>query len=276
MKRKYKFALFLVIPILFTSVFLFVLFSRGCTDANITERDFEKYVTENKSAIIYFWQDSCGACQSLRPLIEKVSEKLNKDIYFLNSDKVKDDFWKHWNICVVPSIIRIDNGIVSVFDNFSTEDDIAGILNNSEINRLIDRQTSIVEMTYDEFLGKINSNTDFILYIGRSDCRDCNTFYPILEKYVLENKRGLYYFNIKQVRDQSISESLSNSNAYSDVVEKLDLQWVPSVFHISSGEVMSKFEYLSKEYYALETEEDMEKMREECFAQFVDWMESIK
>lgn len=275
MKRKYKLALFLAIPIVFTSIFLFVTFSHGTTNANITEQDFEKYVTENKSAIIYFWQDSCGACQSLRPLIEQASDKLNKEIYFLNADKVKDDFWTHWNICVVPSIIRIDGGFVSVFDKFSTEDDITNILNNSETTKLIDRQTSITEITYDEFLDKINSNTDFILYIGRPDCRDCNMFYPLLEKYVLESKRGLYYFNIKQIRDQSISESLTNTKAYSDVVEKLDLQWVPSVFHISSGKVLSKFEYLSKEYYTLKTEEDMEKMREDCFMQFISWMEAI-
>lgn len=276
MKRKYKLALFLVIPIVFISVFIFVSFSRGDSDANITEQDFEKYVTENKSALIYFWQDSCGTCQSLRPLVEKTSEELNKDIFFLNADKVNDDFWTHWNICVVPSIIRIDDGIVSVFDDFLTEDDITNILNNPGSIGLIDRQSSIVEITYDEFSDKINSNTDFILYVGRTDCRDCKMFYPLLEKYVLESKKGLYYFNIKQIRDQSISENSSNTDAYSDVTEKLDLQWVPSVFHISLGKVMSKFEYLSNEYYALETEEDKEKMREECFAQFINWMDAIK
>ena len=41
----------------------------------------------------------------------------------------------------------------------------------------------IIEINYDDVLKKINQKEDFVLYIGRPDCKDCQEFEPYLKKY---------------------------------------------------------------------------------------------
>ena len=62
----------------------------------------------------------------------------------------------------------------------------------------------IIEINYDDVLKKINQKEDFVLYIGRPDCKDCQEFEPYLKKYLKKNKGVyLYYFNIKEISRSS-------------------------------------------------------------------------
>ena len=65
----------------------------------------------------------------------------------------------------------------------------------------------IIEINYDDVLKKINQKEGFVLYIGRPDCKDCQEFELYLKKYLNKNKGVyLYYFNIKEYRDQANSQ----------------------------------------------------------------------
>ena len=46
----------------------------------------------------------------------------------------------------------------------------------------------IIEINYDDVLKKINQKEDFVLYVGRPDCKDCQEFEPYLKKYLKKNK----------------------------------------------------------------------------------------
>ena len=54
-------------------------------------------------------------------------------------------------------------------------------------NYEVKRCTGIQELAYEEVAYNIENNVDFILYIGRSDCKDCIEFHPLLENYLEEN-----------------------------------------------------------------------------------------
>lgn len=252
------------------------IYAKNIFNYNITEKDFVSYVDNRESALIYFWQESCGSCQSLRPLVEEASRELNKKILFLNADTVNEDFWNQWNISYVPSIIKIDAGDVNIFDTLSTKKDVIDILNGTCSNSSIDRPTSITDLTYDEVITKMQDGNDFVLYVGRPDCKDCNMFYPLLDEYVSESAKGLYYFNIKLIRDQSDSKDNSENDKYKKFVETFNLQWVPSIYHIRSGEILSKFEYLSSDYYKLDSDEDKEEMKNNYYDMFINWMETVQ
>ena len=47
----------------------------------------------------------------------------------------------------------------------------------------------IIEINYDDVLKKINQKEDFVLYVGRPDCKDCQEFEPYLKKYLKKNKK---------------------------------------------------------------------------------------
>ena len=48
-------------------------------------------------------------------------------------------------------------------------------------------KNQIIEINYDDVLKKINQKEDFVLYIGRPDCKDCQEFEPYLKKYLKKN-----------------------------------------------------------------------------------------
>lgn len=62
-------------------------------------------------------------------------------------------------------------------------------------------------------------------------------------------------------------------NFYNKIKDDFDINWVPSVYHINNGEIISKFEYLSSEYYGLN---DFEKESAEINYnnEFNRWMEN--
>ena len=77
---------------------------------------------------------------------------------------------------------------------------LLGCSQNSEKLQL----KGIVEINYQELTQNLNSNVTFLLYIGRPDCGDCQTFYPILEDYINSHENtGIYYLNIKDFRDKA-------------------------------------------------------------------------
>ena len=54
----------------------------------------------------------------------------------------------------------------------------------------------IIEINYDDVLKKINQKEDFVLYIGRPDCKDCQEFEPYLKKYLKKIKEFIFIISI--------------------------------------------------------------------------------
>ena len=87
-------------------------------------------------------------------------------------------------------------------------------------------------MNYETVLKKLKQKEDFVLYIGRPDCKDCQEFEPYLKKYLKKNKGVyLYYLNIKEIREKAYATNASKEDqkAYKQMRKKLDFSWTPTL-----------------------------------------------
>lgn len=137
---------------------------------------------------------------------------------------------------------------------------------------------SINDITYEQLQDKLDSNDLFVLYVGRSDCRDCREFEPILESYLNENKGVyLYYLDIKEIRDASKKEDASQEeiDAYDKLVKDLEIEWVPSLKLVNKGEIIDEYTYLSEEYYEIKDSEEKQQAKEKYISEFKTWMSNI-
>lgn len=123
----------------------------------------------------------------------------------------------------------------------------------------------------------LDTNEAFIVYIGRSDCKDCQAFQPILQEY-LDKHQGtyLYHLDIKEYRDASRKENASSQEIefYDNIYETFDIDWVPSLVLMNKNQVISKYQYLDEDYYELSSKEKKLK-QEEYQEEFVTWMNGI-
>jgi hypothetical protein len=140
---------------------------------------------------------------------------------------------------------------------------------------VIDRVEGIQMITYEELSSKLNQSVDFLLYIGRPDCQDCQAFYPVLEQTLNDNPDyGIYYLDIKEFRDATRKDDASEEEIlfYENLQEKLQFDWVPTLQRWVNGEVVSSYQYLSREYYQLETDEKREQARQDSLDSFEQWI----
>lgn len=234
---------------------------------------FTDLMSNNEYSIVYYGQEDCGACKSILPLVKEKSRELNIDVMYLDADSIKDssELEKN-NIKYAPSIIILDNGDVRVYDDINAEN-IDDVLLEYE-HSIVDRPMGLNEISYDDLMQKMDLNYDMILYIGREDCRDCQKFHPIIEEYLdKENNAGAYYFSVKSFRDKSIGDDAKDEDVkfYEELKKEFDIQWVPSVYHIVNGKIISKYEFLSKQYYEIEDEQERDSAEKEFIDNFYKW-----
>lgn len=140
-----------------------------------------------------------------------------------------------------------------------------------------DRVEGIVDIDYDTLMEKLNSDVDFLLYIGRPDCQDCREFEPVLKAYLEQHPdQGIYYLNIKTFRDAANQEGASEEqkNFYLHLREELDFSWTPILKQFQSGKTVSQFQYLDEEYYQLSLEQRPSRLQE-FNEQFIQWFEEV-
>ena len=143
---------------------------------------------------------------------------------------------------------------------------------NTNLNEYIN------EISYEELQEKLLTEDDFILYIGRPDCGDCQQFQPILEEYLDQNKTEIFYVNIKSFRDAALKEDASQEEVefYESIRENIHFNWTPTLNHISNGKYVSTYTYLDEAYYEIEDTTKQESVKEEFNQAFYDWMEENK
>ena len=88
-----------------------------------------------------------------------------------------------------------------------------------------------------------------------------------------ENNAGAYYFSVKSFRDKSIGDDAKDEDVkfYEELKKEFDIQWVPSVYHIVNGKIISKYEFLSKQYYEIEDEQERDSAEKEFIDNFYKW-----
>ena len=81
-----------------------------------------------------------------------------------------------------PTLIVISDGKNWIYRGTLSEDDLYKACMNHSIK--IAPVNSLEEVSYADLTAMMNEPLDFVLYIGRDDCRDCQKFMPILEQYI--------------------------------------------------------------------------------------------
>ena len=244
---------------------------------SIEVNDIERILNDNSNMIIYYGQEYCGACIAMKANLDEIMIALDLSVYYLNADLVEDDaFLKKHNIVSTPSLIFINSDNSIVYDTDIPFEILSNICETYKKSKVLpERLKGILTVTYDELLIKLAGQIDFLLYIGRPDCPDCERFSPIIENHIAEHDySGVYYLNIKAFRDAANSENATKEEIefYDSLKNTFNIEWVPSVYHIQKGEILSKFEYLSTDYYALENDGEKSQMENKYKSDFITWI----
>ena len=85
---------------------------------------------------------------------------------------------------------------------------LAGCASETKTTRV--QVKGIEEVSYDKLMSLMKEDKQFILYIGRPDCGDCQQFEPLLKDYLNKHKNeGVYYINTKTYRAKAKQENAS-------------------------------------------------------------------
>lgn len=73
------------------------------------------------------------------------------------------------------------------------------------INKAISKG-NLVELTYDEFVQKIDNEESFVLCVSRTTCSHCATYKPKLESVAKDYAIDLYYIDIDKYSEEEQEE----------------------------------------------------------------------
>lgn len=258
-------------------IFLAVIFIYAFDDKEyqkISANEFLSLIENKEQAVIYYGQEDCSACRTFFAMLRNVSENESIKVLYLDSESLKqkdEEILEKYYIRETPTLIVVSNGTPYIYRNITNKEQMKNVILNTNI--IEDRLNTIEIIDSDGLEKKLQAGLDFFLYIGRTDCRDCIKFYPILEQYVSEgSNRGLYYFDIKKYRDLTREEGVTRNDDYEKLRKKYDIEWVPSVYHIRSGIIVAKYQFLSETFYELdETEQKLQEQR--YIEDFYNWMQ---
>lgn len=271
-----KAKLYIVIGLLILSVcFVMAVAMKKETLREVKMADFFSAVERKEKMVVYYGQEDCSACQNLSAMLKTKSE-FKEDVYYLDADSLSSEDKKvleQYYVNETPTLIVTNDGKLYFYRNISTKEELEKAINNTKIDE--ERVNKLQSIDYEELEKKYEKGTDFFLYIGRTDCRDCQKFYPILEKYIEKNEnKGMYYFDIKKYRDLATNENADAKDVsfYDELKDDFNIEWVPSVYHIRNNMIIDKYEFLNEEYYKLDATE--QKIAEKEFVdEFYNWME---
>lgn len=92
---------------------------------NITISEFEKKLENKENFAIYIYKTDCVACQTFRPIINKVLREQKVTLYAINiaeEENNKLDFFEKYNIQVTPRMMNYYKGtLTKSFDGVQSE-----------------------------------------------------------------------------------------------------------------------------------------------------------
>ncbi|MEK3877481.1 thioredoxin family protein [Paenibacillus sp. FSL M7-0420] len=100
---------------------------------NITLSEYQKKISENENFSIYIYATSCRACQTFKPIVNKVLKNNLNVIYALNLDINQNrdlSFLKEQNISLTPTIVIYENGEeIAKKEGVQSETELRNLLN---------------------------------------------------------------------------------------------------------------------------------------------------
>lgn len=141
-----------------------------------------------------------------------------------------------------------------------------------------DLVSGIQPLTYDELQTKIAEDRYFILYLGRSDCRDCLAFYPQLESYLNDHPDlGVYYLDVRAFREAARKEGATQEEKdfFQNMTETLAFDWVPTIQARQGKKVLSSITYLDEAYYQIEDAAAQEAYEKASVEKIWEWLEEV-
>lgn len=237
----------------------------------ISIEDAISAIENKKEMIIYCGQETCSACRTFSPMLAKVANETNKEIFWLDVDMIENQkILEKYHIQETPALINISKENIWIYRGTMAEKDIKKAILETKIKKL--PLDSIVSIELDELNKLEKEPVDFILYIGREDCEDCQMFKPILEQDIKDLSIGVYYINIKEYRQNSIKKNAEKKDVllYNDLKEKYNIDWVPKLIHIRNGIQISEFKFGKETSESLKADENKLNNEKENLMKWLD------
>lgn len=252
--------------------------AKGKNTCDITIAEMVQEKEKKGRLVAFYFQDSCEFCTDYWIVVEEATKQLNAYVPILCCDQMMDStVLENYGIQRGPALVVVRDGHVKGYEGpFDLETTKRIISYGYEDDETKGRLPQILHIPYEHLSKKLLESKDFLLYIGRQDCFDCQSFYPILEENISADENiEVYYFDIKELRDGSAGPNAQDENIekYEWLKQRFDIQWVPSLYRIMDGVIVSKYEYLSEDYYAIEDEKVQTQEREKFLQEFNVWMD---
>lgn len=206
---------------------------------SISDTELWEKISAGENVAILWGRESCGMCVAATENVQKASEYLQLPVYYMDGDLYGDsEFAKNNDLYLSPALLLIRDDSLWKYEGKITYDTATRLI-GSMLPSKEDRFDDLRNISYPELQDKMNQDLDFILYIGRSDCPDCQDFSPIVQEYVSKHSEsGMYYLDVKEYRDAQSSD-LGEANVYQQIKETFSLNWVPCLFHIRNGIIIA-------------------------------------
>ena len=276
MKKSFWKSIIIVVLILFLFLLYICFVSNKAKFKETTVDKMLETLEEKKEMIVYFGQEDCSACTVFSDILMDLKKETKQEIFYLDANSLDENekrVLEEYYVSETPTLIVISKGDMVFYRNLTVAEDIEKAINNLNIEK--ERINSIEKIDFEELEQKFQTGTDFFIYIGREDCRDCAKFSLILEQYVGDGiNRGMYYLDIKKYRDLAQLENANEEDIdlYEKIKKEFNIEWVPSIYHVRNNIIVSKYEFLSEEYYRLDSDEQKE--QEQMYIEdFYMWME---
>jgi thioredoxin 1 len=82
-------------------------------------------VLNEESAVLYFTATWCQPCKQLKPIYAKAAVKDNNNNYYVvDVDSIDSEYLTEYNIKSVPTILKLNNGVIKKTITSRTEEEI--------------------------------------------------------------------------------------------------------------------------------------------------------
>lgn len=88
------------------------------------------------------------------------------------------------------------------------------------------KDKNMIEISLDDFKGKLANKESFVLYVGNDGCSACNSYMPTLESVIKEYNITIYH----------LDNSKLSSKEFAEFTTYLNISGTPTVAFIKNGE----------------------------------------
>ncbi len=99
----------------------------------VESKDADKLLESENLSVVYIGRETCPFCRKFAKKLSSLTNKINTDIYYVNSDNLSDNevksFREKYNVLTVPGFIVSKNKEVKVrCDSSTPEDEILNMI----------------------------------------------------------------------------------------------------------------------------------------------------